>query len=151
MTPLVLLWLDSLIFWPLYIFFGYEQVEFLTIEMMNDFVEVNDIPSRRDSPVQFVEVSLSSGDLDVQQAFLTVLPQPRGITYLMYRFPFFSLAGGIATIFSSLLSTFLFGILVSINSSRLVPFLIITLFTIQLRYFHRNLTTNPENPVVVVT
>jgi hypothetical protein len=88
--PVVLPWehptvtlLSSLCRWPLHIL-GVESNVVKTVEVMNDYRE----PS---PPTDFVELRLSNNDFDVEQAFLSIIPETAGISYLVYHYPLSSI------------------------------------------------------------
>lgn len=67
--------MDVILFWPKYII-GYGEIESLTLSMMNNFRETNQL----NIPTEYIEITLSSHDLDIESSSITILPLPAGIT-----------------------------------------------------------------------
>lgn len=108
--PVVLPWehpvvtmLSSISTWPL-LPFGVEANAVGRVELMNNYRE----PA---PPTDFVEISLSSADFDIEAAYLSIVPETSGMSYLVYNYPMTSIILGAWTLaVLQLIALFIFGV-----------------------------------------
>lgn len=92
--PVVLPWehtsvslLTSLTYVP-FTLLGFSSSAVTRIELINNYRESS-------PPTQYLELKLSTGDADVESAYLSIIPETSGLSYLLYHYPISTIIVGV--------------------------------------------------------